>query len=244
MDPLTRLDELRLDLAALLLPTECAGCGAPDRELCAACRLSLGGIGDPPRRGDLSGMPCAFGGDYDGVLRAAIVGFKHGGRTGFARILGAVLRPALVAAVAECRGPAAPVLVVAPSRAERVRKRGYHHVELLLGHALRGSGVRALRVHALRAARGRRSQQGLARAERAENAARIDVRRTRTAVLQGRSIVLVDDVVTTGSTLAAARDALESAGARVVACAALCRAAPDDPPGAGREEWKPVRGVE
>ena len=224
MRALDYLSDLRLDLTALLFPVDCASCGAPDRELCVACALSVIETGRVPRAEVIMGVPCFVAGEYAGPLRAAIVACKHGGSTGLARVLGEALRPALVAAASECAGPAAPVLVVPPSRAARVRERGFQHVELILGRALRASGIRALRVSALRAGRSRRSQQGLGRTERAANSARIGVRRTRARVISGRSVLLVDDVITTGSTLSAARDALEAAGSRVVACAALARA--------------------
>jgi predicted amidophosphoribosyltransferase len=211
-----------LDLLALLWPTACVSCGDADRECCLPCRVELRRSA-PPLQPEI-GAPCFVRGVYEGPLRAVLVAFKHGGRTGLGRELGAQLRVPLGAALTRCRGPAAPVIVAAPSRRSSTRRRGYRHVDLLVSSALRGQGVRVLRIAALRAARGRRSQVGLSADERARNARRVCVRASRRAVLRGREVVLVDDVITTGATALACRDALEAAGANVVAVVALCHA--------------------
>ncbi|UOQ56438.1 hypothetical protein MUN78_12230 [Leucobacter allii] len=216
-----RLDELRLDLAALLWPTACVHCGAADRDVCLPCLVELREQEMPAPFS--AGAPVFVRAAYAGPLRAALVAFKHEGRTGFARELGRQLRPPLAAALACCTGPAAPVIVAAPSRPSRTRQRGYRPVELLVSRALRGQRVPCLRLRALRTTRGRAGQVGLGPAERIENARRIAVRGDTRRVLSGREVILVDDVITTGATVAAARDALASAGAQVVAIVALCR---------------------
>ncbi|MFV0435566.1 MAG: ComF family protein [Leucobacter sp.] len=216
----SRWRELRLDLLALLWPTACVACGAADRDICDSC-LAEAAEAEPPRHLDL-GTPCAVRGAYDGPLREMLVAFKHGGRTGFARRLGPQLRVPLLAALENCRGPEAPVLVTVPSRRSRVRQRGYQHVDVLVTSALRGRRARVLRLSALRALRGRRGQVGLGQVERDRNARLIAVRRPARSVLPGREVILVDDIITTGATVLAARDELERAGARVVAIVALC----------------------
>ena len=262
------LRELRLDLLALVWPTACVGCGRPDRDCCLPCLVEL--QRDAPLRHPSIGVPCVVRGAYDGPLRALLVAFKHEGRTGFARELGPELRRPLLAALALCEGPAPPVIVAAPSRRSRVRRRGYHHLDLLLNAAMRGGRVlggrvpggrapggresdpghriAALRVRALRATRGRSSQVGLGPADRARNAARVAVRRSARAVLRGREVILVDDVITTGATVLAAGGVLEQAGARVVAVVALCvaerRDTRDDRIEGTRVETESLGGVE
>lgn len=253
MDLPLLLRELRLDLLALVWPTACVCCGQPDRDCCLPCLVELQRPGPLLHPG--IGAPCFVRGVYDGPLRALLVALKHGGRTGFARQLGAELRVPLLAALSHCGGPAAPVIVAAPSRRSRTRRRGYRHLDLLLDVALRGdrrAGAReriaALRVPALRATRGRRGQVGLAPDERARNAARVAVRSAARAVVRGREVILVDDVITTGATVLAARDALEEAGARVVAIVALCvaerRDTRDERVAATRVETETPGGVE
>ncbi|QBE48533.1 ComF family protein [Leucobacter triazinivorans] len=260
LSPLLR--ELRLDLLALVWPTECVCCGQPDRDCCLPCLVEVQRPG--PLLHPAIGVPCVVRGPYDGPLRALLVAFKHEGRTGFARELGAQLRPPLVAALGRCSGPAPPVIVAAPSRGSRVRQRGYRHLELLLDVAMRGERggrtsawqrqpapggrIAALRVRALRATRGRAGQVGLGPAERARNAARVAVRHSARAVLRGREVILVDDVITTGATVLAAGEALERAGARLVAVVALCAAqhrdTRDEDFAASRVETESPGGVE
>lgn len=218
MDLYLRLREIALDLLALLWPTECVSCGAPDRDCCEACLSEVREAASVMR---LDGeVPGFAGGAYEGPLRAMLVAFKHAGRIGFARELGARLRSPLREAFALCHGP--PVIVTAPSRPSRIRERGYRHVEMIVSEALRGQRAPALRVRGLRALPGRTAQLGLGSRERLGNAARVTVRASARTVLRGRETILVDDVMTTGATLLAARRALEREGARVVATVVLC----------------------
>lgn len=218
------LHELGLDLLALIWPTECVGCGRADRDCCAECLKYLRSL-QVARRGELLlgiEAPVFACGAYEGVLRAVLLGYKHGGRVRFARHLAPLLRSALALAQPR-RGGRPPLLVTAPSRPARVRERGFRHLEVLSRAALRGvPGSRPRVLRALRTLRGRTSQVGLRPAQREENAARIRVRRSSRALLRGREIVLLDDVITTGATVRAAQRALEDAGACVIAIVALC----------------------
>lgn len=226
MDFVAVFKPLGLDLLALVWPTACVGCGAPDRDCCATCLAQIRAP-SPLRRPDL-GVPCFARAQYEGPLRAALIAYKHGGRFGFSGALGLQLRPAIVAALGCATGPSPPILVTAPSRAAQVRARGFRHVDVLVRLALRGQRLPVQRVTALRARRGRRGQVGLSPSERAQNAQLVTVRRSAKAVLHGREIVVVDDVMTTGATLLEVQKALERTGARVVACAVLCAAEHSD----------------
>jgi ComF family protein len=206
------LDSLResaLDALALLLPVECAGCGLPDRAVCAGCRAAL--RPEPSRRRLPDGTTVFSGLDYDGAVRAVILAFKEQGRAQLAR----VLAPALAAAVTEAgtaldlRG--AEVVAVPGSRRAR-RRRGYDPVTALVSRA----GLDRARVFA--PARQHAAQKTLSVDERARNLDGVfDV----AAAVAGRRFLLVDDVVTTGATLSAAAAALRSEGAEVVAAAVV-----------------------
>lgn len=246
--PAARLRELGLDLLALLWPTRCVACGAPDRDLCDPC------LGDlllwrPLLRSELipaaPPVPLLACGPYEGALRSLIVGVKHEGRVGFARVLGPLLLRLLVEALQLGAGRRPPVVVAAPSRAARVRQRGYRHVELILRRALRCGPLPGVRsVRALRALPGRAGQVGLDRRQRDRNAALVAVRRPHRARLAGREVILVDDVVTTGATATEACRALAACGARVIAVVALCAverrdAEPTCRPAPGLSESRP-----
>lgn len=211
--------ETAADLAALVWPVACAGCGVSDRELCAHCRSVLADARPLTLTSALAPVPVYARGPYNGVLRATIVAYKHGGRTGLARPLGAQFTYPLRLALRHAG--AAPLIVAAPSRAATVRRRGFRPVETLLTAALRVDPGPTTPVRALTATRGRRGQVGLDALARDQNAARIAVRASQRELLRGRDVVVIDDIMTTGATVRAACAVLAAEGARVTAVAVL-----------------------
>jgi predicted amidophosphoribosyltransferase len=202
--------EALLDAWAVLAPTRCSGCDAPDRSLCAACRFALSPL---VRSVGRDGHTIWCGLDYSGVARRVIGAYKDGGRTDAASALAAPLRQAIIAALAESTAASGTVhLVTIPSTRAAWRIRGYHPVELLLKRA----GLRSTPV--LRLAREARDQVGLEREARIRNKSGSLVA---TAAAAGLSCVIVDDIVTTGATLLDARRAVVAGGGTVVALATL-----------------------
>lgn len=122
------MNSIRLDLLALVWPTECVACGAPDRDCCDSCLVELraphrarrvreivpGGDGSGTVRGTgtagsgayrdeargRASIPVYAAGPYSGPLRALLVACKHRGQTVFGRELGARLEPVLRRALA------------------------------------------------------------------------------------------------------------------------------------------------
>lgn len=231
------------DLADLVLPSACAGCGGERLRLtygvCAACAATLEALrpfrtapSPPP-----SGMPrCVAAGAYEGELRGVLLAFKERGRHRLGRPLGALLATA-VASVAPRDRPVC--LVPVPSTAAAARERNGDHMARMAGHAvrrLRAAGWDA-RVGRILQASPRPDSVSLTVAERAaaaESSLRIRPRRI-AFPHHGRSregtLVVVDDIVTTGATLAAVTRRLEEAnmlvaGAAVLAATRLRRASP------------------
>lgn len=209
---------------ALLLPAWCAACGAPGADLCATCREHLS---PRVRTIRIPGLVVHAALDFDGVAAAALRALKKGRRTALARPLGGALRAALVAAAS---GGHDAVAVPIPQRRSSARARGFHVVELLLARA----GLRGMRL--LRHARGVRDQRGLDRDARARN---LRGALTASPAARGLRVVIVDDVVTTGATLAEARRALEAAGAVVLGAAVVAAT-----PRRRHEEPEALRGAE
>ncbi|MGX9348270.1 ComF family protein [Microbacterium sp. KNMS] len=207
----TMTDGLRVALreaGALLLPVDCAGCGAPGAAVCDRCRAALGPC--LVRRTLDDDFEVISGLAYQGAAASSLRAFKQRGRTDLARVLAPALRAALVSC-AVASGRLVDAVPIPPSAASS-RRRGYRPVELLLHHA----GVAPLR--ALRWARRIDDQRALDVAERGRNvAAALALRRH----VEGRAVVIVDDVVTTGATLREARRALAEAGALVLGAATL-----------------------
>jgi ComF family protein len=201
----------------LVSPPLCTLCGDPlpswrtismALERCPACRRQ------PPvvDRGRAAG-------DYEGALREIIHAFKYEGRRSLAAPLGRMMRDAGASLLCD-----ASCVVPVPLHAWRRLGRGFNQAADL-AHVL---DVRV--VPALWRSRVTRSQAGLTARERRRNvrgAFRLSplLRGTaRERLLSGATVVLVDDVRTTGATLDACARVLRSAGAREVRALTLARA--------------------
>lgn len=177
------------------------------------------------------GMPPVYAwGIYADPLRAAVSAWKDAGRRDLVPVLLPLLREALDGALSGAEWPEGVALVVpAPSSRRSVRQRGDTPMVGLCEAAVtalggpRRPGRPVLRVApALRHVRRVEDQSGLGTAERRGNLARaLEVDPRWGEVVRGRRCVLVDDVVTTGATLAEAARALRSAGALGVVGAAM-----------------------
>lgn len=195
---------------AVLAPTECSGCGKPDRALCRTCRSAL----EPePVRVDLPELRVWASLDYRSSSRAVLVAFKDGGRTDAAPALAAALKAAIAVALTDAATHGVRIATV-PSTRAAFRRRGYRPVELLLARA----GLRSERV--LLAVRRTADQASLGAGQRALNRAG-SLRAVPRAA--GRTYLIVDDILTTGSTIREAARALRMAGAEVVCAAVVAR---------------------
>jgi predicted amidophosphoribosyltransferase len=202
------------ELADLVLPRVCAGCGVPGGALCRGCAalLAVPHVA-APRRFPPGFPPTVAAGRYAGPVRPAVVAFKERGRAELARPLGTALALAVAAVLSgagELAGPAAPLLLVpVPSSAAALRSRGRDHVRELAARAvaeLRAAGVPAAEARLLRRAGRVRDSAGLSAAERRANLA--GTFHLAAAPPPGAVVVLVDDVVTSGATLTAAAGVL------------------------------------
>ncbi|MBB5074733.1 ComF family protein [Nonomuraea endophytica] len=215
-------------LLDVLAPQVCLGCGlAHMGRVCDRCLAGwVGSVGSRMPVPVPAGLPlCWSAGDYSGSLREAVLAYKERGQTGLAAPLGEVLAYTAVTALDALGGPRGGVVVVpVPSARRAVRGRGHDPVGrlgALAASMMRAAGVRAALVPALAQARRVADQAGLSATERAANL-RSSLRVTgRLRGAPGASAVLVDDIVTTGATLAEAARALRSAGAEVVAAVTI-----------------------
>jgi predicted amidophosphoribosyltransferase len=200
------------ELADLVLPRTCAGCGLPGSTLCRACAPQFARPHvAAPRRFPVGFPPTVAAARYAGPVRAAVIAFKERGRAELARPLGRALALAVGAAVSGLAERPGPVLLVpVPSSAAAVRARGREHVRELLTAALpelRAAGLAAAECRLLRR-RGRvRDSAGLPVVQRRANLAGTFVR-VPAVVPPSAVLVLVDDVVTSGATLCEAAAAL------------------------------------
>ncbi|MFG2340398.1 ComF family protein [Streptomyces yangpuensis] len=206
------------ELAGLVLPVDCAGCGAVRVLVCDDCRGALGGAAAGPVRPSPrpEGLPVVRAAAvYEGAVRAVLLAHKERGALPLARVLGGALAAAVLTAVPGS-GPGEVALVPVPSARRQVRARGHdpaRRIALAAAGRLRRAGVPARVAPVLGLRRAVADQTELGARQRRENlAGALAVRRDGVRLTRGARIVLVDDVVTTGATLAEAARAVRAAG--------------------------------
>ncbi|MBA2919998.1 ComF family protein [Sphingomonas sp. MAH-20] len=202
----------------------CAGCGVPfeldrgEEALCAAC------LAEPPPH---DGVRAAVA--YGPAARAVVLKLKHGGRIGMARVIG---RHLVRLALAE---PEA-LLVPVPLHRWRIWRRGFNQSALLAREVARRTGLE-LRTDLIERRKRTPMLGGLGRAARARALrGAFAIPSEKRPVLKSRTVLLVDDVYTSGATAGACAKALKRAGAArvVVLCwARVLQDGVDDPPGLG-----------
>jgi ComF family protein len=198
----------------LVIPSDpaCATCQRPfadsvaDGAICAPC------LAKPPRHDGI-----AAGTIYNDASRRLILAFKHGRRIALAPMMAR-----LIAARLPESGPDWLVVPV-PLHRWRLWRRGFNQAALLAREiaAQRGAG---LLLDGLLRTRATPSLGGLGRKARARAlAGAIAVNPRRKAALNGASIILVDDVLTSGATSRACVAALKRAGAKEIVIACFAR---------------------
>jgi predicted amidophosphoribosyltransferase len=191
----------------VLLPTRCPLCSVPAAGVCPACAGALVAPAGAP-------FPACFA--YAGAGRSVVAALKYRNARAVApwvagRLAGVVER--------DLAGEPVGVVTWAPTGVDRRRHRGFDQGELLaraLGRELHRP-VRRLLARPI----GRGPQTGRSRAQRLNGPAFVAHRSVVAA-----HVLVVDDVVTTGATLRAARRALIAAGAASVRCVAVAATAP------------------
>ncbi len=216
---------MRAALLDLLLPPACAGCGREGTPLCHRCSVPLRRrLAEPPGIPIGLVMPLPVGlvqlewcASFTGPVRDAIHAFKYRGERRLARPLADAMAERWTRV---SRG--GDLLVPVPVHRSRLRERGFDQADDLaracghhLGLPVAGALERRQRTVA---------QHSLGRLERARNmGGAFRVREHRRSIVRGRWVVLIDDVMTTGTTLSGCASALLEAGALAVSALTLAR---------------------
>lgn len=225
------LHDLSAAALAFALPDSCLACGRPlgrgERHACASCLATIERVGGRTRlpacaaehtgRGEgalLRPAPreAVWALAFTGTTRTLIHAVKYGGRPSAARTLCDLAVPVL-APSAEALDAIVPV----PLHANRLRQRGFNQSALMAAHLAPAFAMPVLPDALFRRGRGT-SQTRLTRAGRMSAASGFAPGRS---PVMGARLLLIDDVVTTGMTLAHAARTLLEAGAAAVAAVAV-----------------------
>ena len=215
----TLLDKLKnvWELALLtIFPDNCIGCQAPDTAFCEKCISKI----ERPER-EVRGVFVCY--SYrDPIIRKAIWFLKYKNRRTLALPLSIMIADFALEELSDLElfGDQSQVLVSAvPQSRKRTRKRGYNQSELL---AMGVAEKTSLKFEANLLGKVRETERQVemkdrrARLENLKNA----FQARKPELIKGKTVIVIDDVVTTGATLSEARRALKAAGAkRVIACA-------------------------
>lgn len=235
--------EALADMLWVLFPSDCVSCGVRDAVLCDACLKSFHRATLQPFRAEEAAealpfdletnsvLPVWAAGLYKDVVPATLLAFKNHQRFSLKKELGRALARSLHQAIGSTEATGAfgairgkPVVIVPiPASAASMRKRGYWPVGELLEEALKTlPATGEIHVASLLSVSGSAgsSHRGASAKDRRSRRGKMRVV-TGAVVPESSAVLIVDDVLTTGATLAQAYEVLHQAGFEVSGAAVL-----------------------
>ena len=208
-------------LLDLIYPPRCAFCrrllSGREKGVCRFCRPKLPYV---PADGQVQHFrnvdKCLSPLYYHGSVKDSLHRYKFGGATAYADIYSEFIVKCIDENQISCDS-----ITWVPLSRRRLRRRGYDQAELLAELIAKHLGQRPIRLLKKLRDTPPQSQTGSAEKRRANIAGAYAC--LHPEQVQGKRILLVDDIVTTGATLSEAAKVLKKAGAKEVICATLAR---------------------
>ncbi len=217
----------------LLFPQYCVGCGRDGAFICSGCAAALPHIEPPlcPRCGipessgglchngvhwtaEIDGIRAPF--RFEGIIREAIHQFKYQNLRAIATTLVEMLR-----LYVDANPVKADILMPVPLHAKRLRERGYNQSGLLAQELSRRLGIPVDEKSLIRTRHSLPQARTTGVAERHRNV--IGLFACSSVAVQGKNVMVIDDVTTSGATLNACAAALKKSGAASVWGLALAK---------------------
>lgn len=205
----------------LIYPPRCPFCRKllreTERGICRACEKALPYVPQEGAIRDIAHVEiCVAPLYYEGSVRESLLRYKFSSATAYKNFYAE-----LIAKCIDENGISCDTITWAPISRKRLRKRGYDQARLIAEALAPKLGVPCVRTLAKTRNNPPQSSIGDAKARRA-NAAGV-YRCTDEGAVNGKRILLIDDIVTTGATLSECAKILRAAGAREVCAAAVAR---------------------
>ena len=206
-------------LLELFYPTKCVFCHklTGGDKICKSCRDALPLT---PKGAQVQKFPfisaCLSPLYYTGNVRESLLRYKFGSLSAYAEVYAPIMAKCIDENEISC-----DIITWVPLSRKRLRKRGYDQARLLAEELSRISGVGCCRL--LQKTRNNPAQSGTGSAEKRRANVSGVYRAADEDKVKGKSILLVDDIVTTGATLSECARVLISAGAREVKAVTVAR---------------------
>lgn len=204
----------------LLYPPRCPFCRGltnGGRLICRECRRALPVVPRAAQEKRVDGLArCYSALFYDGSVRASILRYKFGGAAAYCRAYGEILADCIDENDISC-----DIITWASISRQRMRRRGYDQAQLMAQELSRLTGIPCARL--LKKTRNNPAQSGTnSRAARYRNVKGVYAPAPGAAI-DGRRVLVIDDVVTTGATLSECAAVLKAAGAAEISALTLAR---------------------
>lgn len=207
-------------LLDLIYPPKCVFCGRllkeNETDLCTKCRHSLPEAPEVIKKGEFF-KQCWAVYEYDAAVKDSIHRFKFSGMQQYSEAYGKLIAMKLLRAKVST-----DVLTWVPISKKRLKKRGYDQSRLLAQVVARELDIPCIRTLKKTADNRKQSTVGGAPARRANVLGMYEAYSPER--FQGKQVLLIDDVITTGATLSECSRVLLTAGAAQIECAALAAA--------------------
>ncbi len=207
-------------LLELLFPTRCAFCHRlteGGQKVCPKCLSELPWARELSSRQRLRNINvCVSPLYYEGNVRQSLLRYKFRGLSGYCEIYGEFL-----AKCVDENGISCDIITWAPLSGKRLRQRGYDQARLLaeeLARRRRGECARLLKK-----IRNNPAQSGKGGEEERRRNVKGVYEAVSPELIEGKRVLLVDDIVTTGSTLSECASVLLLSGAKCVFAATVAR---------------------